>query len=65
MKIVGIILVIFGLVDLVGSFMEFDLWGTIGVQLPETLWRISSIIEIALGSFLIKIGSNDTEAAEG
>ena len=32
MKILGMIIIAFGLVDLIGSYMEFDLWGTfIGV----------------------------------
>ena len=49
MKIVGILIIIFGVVDLVGSFAGFDLWGTIGVQLPDLLWKYSAYIEIAVG----------------
>jgi len=63
MKILGIIIIAFGLVDLVGSYMEFDLWGGfIGVELPETLWQYSSFIEIGIGYFIMKFGSKTPEA---
>lgn len=62
MKIIGILIMLFGLVDLVGSFTGFDLWGTIGVQLPELLWKYSAYIEIAIGYGLFNLaGSNDEE----
>jgi hypothetical protein len=62
MKIAGIIIIAFGLVDLIGSYTDFDLWGGfIGVDLPEVLWKYSSYIEIALGYFLMNMGSKDTE----
>ena len=37
LKIIGALLVVFGVVDLAGSFAGFDLWGTLGVTLPELL----------------------------
>ncbi len=62
MKIVGIIIIAFGIADLIGSYTDFDLWGGfIGVDLPEILWKYSSYIEIALGYFVMNMGSNDTE----
>lgn len=62
MKIAGIIIIAFGLVDLAGSYTDFDLWGGfIGVDLPEILWKYSSYIEIVLGYFLMNMGSKDTE----
>ena len=64
LKIVGAILVIFGLVDLIGSFAGFDLWGTLGIALPDIIWSFSAYIEIALGAFLFKLGSADGEASE-
>ena len=57
LKIIGVLLILFGAVDLVGSHAEFDLWGTLGVALPEFLWRISAWVEIALGYLLFKLGS--------
>lgn len=62
MVIVGWILCVFGVVDLIGSFAGFDLWGTLGVTLPEVLWRLSSWIEIALGAYLIKQGNNAADS---
>jgi hypothetical protein len=64
MKIIGIILIIFGLVDLVGSYMEFDLWGEfLGVQLPDIIWSYSSFIEIIIGYLLFNLGSKGPEEA--
>ena len=67
MKIIGALLIIFGLVDLIGSYTEFDLWGTIGIVLPDLLWRYSSFIEIGLGYFLFNLASKKAapEEAEG
>ena len=61
MKILGMILIAFGLVDLAGSYMDFDLWGTIGIQLPEMLWKFSSYIEIGVGYFIMQLGSSDSD----
>ncbi|WP_395373489.1 hypothetical protein [Marinicella sp. W31] len=62
LKIVGIALVLFGIVDLVGSYMDFDLWGGFfGVQLPELLWKYSSYIEIGAGAFITTLGSSKEE----
>jgi hypothetical protein len=63
---IGGFLVVFGLVDLVGSFAGFDLWGTIGIYLPEIIWKFSAYIEIAAGYALFKLGvaSDNTEPTE-
>lgn len=61
MKIIGILLIIFGVVDLIGSYTDFDLWGTIGIRLPDLLWQYSSFIEIGLGFFLTSLGSSDDD----
>lgn len=62
MKVVGIIIIAFGLVDLLGSYADFDLWGGfIGVQLPETLWSYSSYIEIIIGYVVMNIGSKSSD----
>ena len=52
----GGFLVVFGLVDFVGSFVQFDLWGTLGVRLPEAIWSFSAYIEFILGIFLFRLG---------
>ncbi|WP_163931893.1 hypothetical protein [Paraferrimonas sp. SM1919] len=64
MKIIGILLIAFGLIDLFGSYADFDLWGNLGVQLPEIIWRFSAYIEIALGYLLVKQGSNPSEETQ-
>ncbi|WP_223787499.1 hypothetical protein [Marinicella meishanensis] len=56
LKIFGILLIVFGAVDLIGSYSGFDLWGRLGVTLPDLLWKYSSYIEIGLGLLLFNIG---------
>jgi len=61
-KILGIIIILFGVVDLVGSYAGFDVWTDyIGVTLPEILWKFSSYIEIAIGYFIMTMGSAGKE----
>ena len=61
MMVIGGILVLFGLVDLIGSYAGFDLWGVIGIQLPDVIWKYSSYIEIAAGYFLFKFGKSSDD----
>lgn len=57
LMVVGGALVAFGLVDLIGSFAGFDLWGSfIGVQLPDILWKYSAYLELLAGYFIFKAG---------
>lgn len=63
MKILGIIIIVVGFVDLIGSYVGFDLWGGfIGVELPDILWSYSSFIEIGLGYFVMNLSANDKES---
>lgn len=62
--ILGIALIVVGLVDLLGSFAGFDLWGGfLGVNLPELLWKFSAYIEMIIGYLLFKAGSSMSEEA--
>ena len=61
MKIAGIIFIAVGLIDLGGSWLGFDLWYTLGFNLPEIIWRFTSWIELGIGFFLYNIGDSDTE----
>ena len=61
MKILGILLILFGLVDLIGSFTGFDLWGTIGIQLPDIIWQYSAYIEMIVGYGLMSLGGSGDE----
>ena len=64
-KIIGGLLVAFGLVDMIGSFTGLDVWGEwIGVELPEVIWSFTAYIEMGIGYSLLKLGSNDTEETE-
>lgn len=65
MKILGLLLIAFGVVDLIGSYAEFDLWGGfIGIQLPEMIWQYSSFIEMGLGYFIFNLAKNDDSKSE-
>ena len=56
--IIGWFFVLLGVVDLVGSYSGYDVWGDwIGVVLPEFIWRWTAWLELGLGWFLIKAGA--------
>ena len=58
LKILGIIVIIFGVADLIGSYTGYDLWTDyIKVDLPDTLWQFSHYIEIAIGAVIFKLGT--------
>lgn len=62
MKIAGIILIAIGLIDLLGSYAGFDLWGEfLHIQLPDLLWNYSHFIEIAAGYGLMTLGDSGDE----
>ena len=62
MKIVGGLLIAFGLLDLVGSFAGIDVWSDwIGVALPEAVWSFSAYIELGLGFWLFRRGTQSEE----
>jgi len=62
MKILGIILIAIGLVDLLGSYAEFDLWGGFfGVHLPDIVWKFSAYIAIGAGYFALQFSSSSDE----
>jgi hypothetical protein len=62
LKIIGGLFIAFGLVDMIGSFTGLDVWGEwIGIELPDAIWSFTAYIEMGIGYFLLKLGSNDTE----
>ncbi len=68
MKILGIILIVFGVIDILGSLLlNFDLWGdVIGIALPEIIWTWSGFIEVGVGSWIVGLGKGkDTDSVEG
>ena len=62
MKIIGGILIAFGLVDVIGSFVGIDVWGEwIGVDLPYVIWYVSGYVETGVGYFIYNLGSENAE----
>ena len=56
------LVILFGLVDLIGSYVDFDLWGGfMGVELPDIVWQFSSYAEIGIGYLIISLGSDEIE----
>ncbi len=60
----GVLIFLFGLVDLIGSFVGFDLWGTLGVGLPGILWSYSAYIELVVGGALAQQGWSRLSAGD-
>lgn len=62
LKVVGALLVLFGIADFASSYMETDLWGEIiGVRLPEIVWRFSAYAEMLIGYLLFQAGRATVE----
>tara|TARA_B100001758_G_C18274812_1_gene538337 strand:+ start:177 stop:395 length:219 start_codon:yes stop_codon:yes gene_type:complete len=61
MKIIGLILIAFGLTDVICSWIGIDVWGEwIGVELPYAIWYVSGYAETGIGYLLLnKAGSNN------
>lgn len=56
MKVLGILMMLFGGIDLAGSYLDFDLWGGfLRINLPEFLWLYSAYIELLIGYLMIQI----------
>ncbi|MEM6883975.1 MAG: hypothetical protein AAF571_03015 [Verrucomicrobiota bacterium] len=65
LKIVGGLLIAFGLVDLIGGYTGLDVWGEwLNITLPEALWKISPYLEIVGGWFLFKLSGKSQAAPE-
>ncbi len=64
MKMAGIILIVFGVIDFGGSWVGFDLWGGfLGIDLPDLVWQFSAYAEIGIGYFLMQLGEDGGEPA--
>lgn len=73
MKIIGGILIAFGIMDIVLSWIGIDVWGEwIGVgreiaaaeaaaDLPYYIWFFAGYIETGVGYFIYNLGSDNTE----
>lgn len=66
MKIIGGLIIAFGVVDMLGSWGGLDVWGDwIGVQLPDAIWMFTAYIEIGIGYFLYRMGGDEGDEAAG
>ena len=62
MKIIGGILIAFGITDVVLSWIGIDVWGEwIGVDLPYFIWYVAGYIEVGVGYFIYNLGSKNAE----
>ena len=65
MKIAGIIFILIGIIDIGGSFIEFDLWGDFfGIDLPYVIWYLTGYAELGIGYFLYSLSENNSETEE-
>ena len=65
MRIIGIVFIIVGLVDVIGSWGGYDFWGEfMGIRLPDILWMLSGYIELTIGYFLFNLGTDESEASD-
>jgi len=61
LKIIAILIFLWGIADLVLSFLDFDLYSEIGINVPEWLWTWTAFIAIGLGAFIFTIGEDEDE----
>jgi len=60
MIFLGLFFIAVGLIDVIGSKYDFDLWGEfLGFDLPLWLWMITGYIELSLGFFFISTASDE------
>jgi len=58
MKYLGYVLIAWGVADFGLSLMDKDLWGMIGVTLPDLVWQYSAYIALVAGFGLMQFGKN-------
>jgi len=64
MRLIGLLLVIFGITDFAMSWMGTDVWADwLGIQLPEWLYYFTAIIEVAIGSAMMRMGGNNANGS--
>jgi len=57
----GLFFLIFGLVDVIGSYSGFDLWGAMGIELPIIIWMLTGYIELGIAFILFNFVFGDDD----
>ncbi len=60
-RILGSILLLWGIADLVIGLQGGDLWAQVGITLPDIVWSYSHYIAIIGGAFIFSLGGSDTK----
>jgi hypothetical protein len=61
LKILGVILILWGIADFGLSWVETDLYWEIGITLPESIYPFTHWIAIGIGSFIYSIGKSSNQ----
>ena len=64
MKIIGVILILWGIADFGLSWMGTDLYWEIGINLPELIYQWTPWIAIVIGSAIFSIGEPSKQEEE-
>ena len=64
MKIIGIILILWGIADFGLSWMETDLYNEIGINLPDWLYPFTAYIAMGVGYGIYALGSKTSTDEE-
>ena len=58
LKAIGALVFLWGLADLVLSWMGTDLWGSVGIQLPDLIWQFSHYVAMGIGFAIFSMGGS-------
>mgnify|MGYP006443412665 CR=1 FL=1 len=65
LKIIGVLLIVWGVLDFALSWMGIDLYAEIGITIPDAIWAYTAYIVGGIGFVLFALGQqqdgNDTE----
>ena len=64
MKIIGVILILWGIADFGLSWIDRDLYLEIGINVPDWLWQWTAWIAIGIGSVIFSLGKPNEEEEE-
>ena len=62
-KIIGGLVVLWGIADLIIGLQGGDLWAQIGIHLPDLIWQYSHYIAIIAGAGIFSLGGDKAEKA--